>query len=86
MATLAELAAESALEADRPSVVTSLDIRFLNRVKVGPVRARARPLVRAEGETVLAVSAVDAGNGDRPVAYATTRCLPLGRLAEATRT
>jgi acyl-coenzyme A thioesterase PaaI-like protein len=79
MATLVELAAESAHEA--PLVVTSLDIRFLNRVKVGPAQAVARPLVTTDEEVVVGVTVTDQGDGNRIVSYAWTRCLLHHRLA-----
>ena len=72
MATLVELAAESVGPA--PAVVTSIDIRFLNRVKVGPARAVARPTMSAGDQRMVGVTVTDVGDGDRTVAYAMTRC------------
>jgi acyl-coenzyme A thioesterase PaaI-like protein len=74
-AMLAELAAESALAAEGMFVATDLDIRFLNRVKVGPVRATTRMLVPGPQDRLLGVAVVDAGDGERPIAYATVRCV-----------
>jgi acyl-coenzyme A thioesterase PaaI-like protein len=74
MATLVELAAESV--GATPTVVTSLDIRFLNRVKVGPARAVARPVLSAGDQRMVGVTVTDVGDGHRTVAYAMTRCAP----------
>jgi len=74
MATLVELAAESLGE--RPELVISLDIRFLNRVKVGPARAVARPVLSAGDQRMVGVTVTDVGDGDRVVSYAMTRCVP----------
>jgi uncharacterized protein (TIGR00369 family) len=63
-------------------LVTDLDIRYLNRVKVGPVRASAQIVVDGWRGTVVDVTLVDAGSGMRPVAHATTTCIPL-RVANA---
>jgi acyl-coenzyme A thioesterase PaaI-like protein len=69
LAMLGELAAESAVEVDGPFVVSELDIRFLNRVKVGPVQAGAEVLSAGPGGCALGVSIGDTGNDDRSVAY-----------------
>ena len=78
MALLAELAAESALGRADPVVVTDLDIRFLNRVKVGPARATASMLINSPEGWVLGVEIRDAGDSDRIAAYASLRCAPAG--------
>jgi uncharacterized protein (TIGR00369 family) len=72
LATLAELAAESLLAEQGPCVVTDLDIRFLSRVKVGPVRAVAEPVVDGRSGRVVDVTIADAGDGDRVVAHVRT--------------
>jgi len=76
MALLAELAAESALGEAGPVVATDLDIRFLNRVKVGPARATARTLIADPRGWVLGVAIRDAGDADRMAAYTSIRCSP----------
>jgi acyl-coenzyme A thioesterase PaaI-like protein len=73
VAMLAELAAESLLAGDGPVVVTDLDVRFLNRVKVGPARATARPLMVGPAGQDVVVEIEDVGNEGRPVAFATAR-------------
>jgi acyl-coenzyme A thioesterase PaaI-like protein len=80
MAALAELAVESALARSGPRVVTGIDLRFLNRVKVGPARAVARPLITTTEEQVFGVSTYDIGDGARLVAYATARTLPFDHV------
>jgi acyl-coenzyme A thioesterase PaaI-like protein len=73
LAMLAELATESLFAEGDPVVVTDLDVRFLNRVKVGPARATARTLmVGAAGRDVV-VEVEDLGDEGRPVAYAVAR-------------
>ncbi len=79
MALLAELAAESLLRRAGPVVATDLDIRFLNRVKVGPARATARTLITDPGGWVLAVALRDAGDSDRLAAHVSIRCVPAAR-------
>ena len=77
LATLGELAAESLWVGGEPHLVTDLDIRFLNRVKVGPVRAAARPIVSGRRGEVVDVTLFDAGNDMRPVAHIATTCIPV---------
>lgn len=78
---LAELAVESTFEGE-PVAVTGLDVRFLNRVKVGPARAVARALTRGVRGIVFSVSIVDAGNDDRPVAQVAAWAAPLEVVRE----
>jgi acyl-coenzyme A thioesterase PaaI-like protein len=79
IAMLAELAAESALGGDgpvggdAPVVVTDLDVRFLNRVKVGPAVATARVLVSGPHGSDLEVEIRDVGDGERMIGYAVAR-------------
>ncbi len=68
MAIVGELAAESANGDDAPLALTDLDIRFLNRVKVGPARAVAEVVMDAPKKRVLRVAIRDRGNDDRLVA------------------
>jgi acyl-coenzyme A thioesterase PaaI-like protein len=78
VAMLAELAAESLFAEVGPVVVTDLDVRFLNRVKVGPLWARARRIgVDGDGH-YLVVEMEDVGDEGKPIAYATAqvRSLP----------
>jgi acyl-coenzyme A thioesterase PaaI-like protein len=69
LALLAELATESALAAQGRFAVADLDIRYLNRVKVGPVRAVAE--LTGEGASVRII---DAGDQHRLVAFVATTC------------
>jgi len=82
LATLGELAAESLWAADEAHLVTDLDIRFLNRVKVGPVRATARRVVAGRGGEVVDVTLHDAGDAMRPVAHVSTTCVPVAGAQE----
>jgi acyl-coenzyme A thioesterase PaaI-like protein len=68
-AVLGELAAESVTTDDEPFVVTDLDIRFLNRVRVGPVRAVAEVIIDGPESRGRGVTISDTGYGDRIVAY-----------------
>ena len=73
LAMLAELAVESLSPEDDPVVVTDMDVRFLNWVRVGPARATARCLmVGADGQHVV-VEVDDIGSEGKPVAYAIAR-------------
>jgi acyl-coenzyme A thioesterase PaaI-like protein len=82
LATLGELAAESLWVGDEAHLVSDLDIRFLNRVKVGPVRATARRVVAGRAGEVVDVMLHDAGDAMRPVAHVSTTCV---RVADAQR-
>jgi acyl-coenzyme A thioesterase PaaI-like protein len=73
VASMAELAAESLLSEEGPVVVTDLDVRFLNRVKVGPARATARRLMVGAAGQDMVVEVEDLGNEGKPVAFATAR-------------
>jgi acyl-coenzyme A thioesterase PaaI-like protein len=84
IAMLVELAAESVLDEDDPRndgphganapvVVTDVDVRFLNRVKVGPARAVARVVGSGPAGHDVAVEVRDVGNGDRMIGYAAAR-------------
>jgi acyl-coenzyme A thioesterase PaaI-like protein len=75
LATLGELAAESLWADGVPHLVSDLDIRFLNRVKVGPVRATARRVVAGRHGEVVDVTLHDVGNAMRPVAHVSTTCV-----------
>jgi uncharacterized protein (TIGR00369 family) len=82
LATLGELAAESLWADDEAHLVTDLDIRFLNRVKVGPVRATARRIVAGRRGQVVNVTLYDAGDAMRPVAHVSTTCVPVAGAQE----
>jgi acyl-coenzyme A thioesterase PaaI-like protein len=73
LALLAELLAERALALDGPMEVVDLDIRYLNRVKVGPVRATAEvvalPAPGSAAEATVQVKMTDIGDGGRLTAY-----------------
>jgi acyl-coenzyme A thioesterase PaaI-like protein len=77
VAMLAELAAESLYAEVSPVVVTDLDVRFLNRVKVGPLWARARRFGADGDGDYLVVEMEDVGDDARPIAYATAQVRPL---------
>jgi acyl-coenzyme A thioesterase PaaI-like protein len=64
-ACLAELATEGAMPESH--TVAELAIRYLNRVKVGPLRAVATPLASRGPTRTVRVELVDAGNSDRLV-------------------
>jgi acyl-coenzyme A thioesterase PaaI-like protein len=76
LAILAELAAEDLRYEEDRYTVQDLDIRFLNQVKVGPVRAVATEALAAEGHRVVHVRLTDAGVG-RLVAFVSTTVGPL---------
>ena len=65
-----ELAAESAVDQDEPFVITDLDARYLNRVKVGPVEAVAELLIDRPPRRTFVVHIRDTGEG-RVVTYVT---------------
>jgi acyl-coenzyme A thioesterase PaaI-like protein len=75
IATLIELATASSF-GEEPYLVTDIDVRFLNRVKQGPVRAVAELLFAGPPEWRFGVTVTDRGLDDRIVAYATTSCRP----------
>jgi acyl-coenzyme A thioesterase PaaI-like protein len=68
LAILAELAAESAVSREEPFVVTDLDARYLNRVKVGPAEAVADILIDQPPRRTFGVYVRDRGE-DRVVTY-----------------
>jgi acyl-coenzyme A thioesterase PaaI-like protein len=70
-ALLAELAAEHAFGGGRRLVATDLDIRFLGRVRVGPLLAIAEGATVDEGPIRARVTLRDAGFDDSLVAYVT---------------
>jgi acyl-coenzyme A thioesterase PaaI-like protein len=74
---LAELAARDVLAGDGPVALDELDVRFLNKVRVGPLRATASPLGRRDNATTVRIEIVDAGHDDRLVTYALAACRPL---------
>jgi uncharacterized protein (TIGR00369 family) len=77
LATVGELAAESLCSGTEAHLVSELDIRFLNRVKVGPVRGVAFPIVEGRQGKVVVVKIMDAGDDMRPVAHVSTVCIPV---------
>ena len=82
LATLGELAAESLWAGGEPHLVADLDIRFLNRVKAGPVRATARRVVAGRHGEVVDVTLHDVGNAMRPIAHVSTTCTPVAGALE----
>ena len=82
LATLGELAAESLWVGGEPHLVADLDIRFLNRVKAGPVRATARRVVAGRHGEVVDVTLHDVGNAMRPIAHVSTTCTPVAGALE----
>jgi len=77
LAVLGELSAASLWAEGEQRLVTDIDIRHLNRVKVGPVRASARIVVDGWRGTVVDGTLVDVGNGGRAVAHVSTICVPV---------
>ena len=75
-ACLAELAAECATQ--EPHTVTDLAIRYVNRAKVGPIRALAVPFGGRGPTDGLRVELVDAGDAGRLVSFATATMRPVG--------
>jgi acyl-coenzyme A thioesterase PaaI-like protein len=73
-ATIAEIASEWALSSAGTFAVTDLDIRYLGRVKVGPVAAVADVVMRGEKLAFVRVALTDAGDGGRLVSAVTTVC------------
>lgn len=71
LARLVELAARDLLGG---VVVDELDLRFLNKVRSGALRATAAVLGRRDDTTTVRVEVVDAGQGDRLVTYALAVC------------
>src|SRR5690606_35416817 len=59
-----------------PLVATELEVRFLHKVKVGPVQAEATVLGRLDSRTTVRVELTDHGDG-RLVSYALVVCEPL---------
>jgi acyl-coenzyme A thioesterase PaaI-like protein len=80
LAIVAELATEDLLREKGPYIVQDIDIRYINRVKVGPVRAVAAEAFVAEGQHEVHVNLTDVGAG-RLVAFvsATVRRLSSSR-------
>ncbi len=71
-ALAAELAAERVVGGrDRGLAVTDLDIRYLDRLRVGPLTASARQVPSQTGAPVAVVRLGDAGSGDRLIGHAT---------------
>lgn len=68
-ALLAELAAEHLVGRDGPVTVTDLDIRYLNRVKVGPLRATAEIVGPPGASTAVRVRLTDAGDDGRIIGH-----------------
>jgi acyl-coenzyme A thioesterase PaaI-like protein len=66
-AFVAELAAEHLLDPGAEAV--DLDIRYLNRMEVGPLRAEAHSTGNSGGLEAVRVRLFDAGNDDRTVSY-----------------
>ena len=69
-ALLAELAAEHALGAGRRLVATDLDMRYLSRLKVGPLVASVNEFHSGTGTTLASVALVDGGNDATLVSHA----------------
>jgi acyl-coenzyme A thioesterase PaaI-like protein len=51
-----------------------LDVRFLNKVKVGPIRTESQVVGRRGDTTTVRVEVTDAGNEDRLVTHALALC------------
>ncbi|WP_018504327.1 hotdog family protein [Parafrankia discariae] len=69
---VAELAAEHVLGGrERGLAVTDLDVRYLDRLRAGPLTASARRLPSATGAAVVVVRLGDAGRDGRLIGPAT---------------
>jgi acyl-coenzyme A thioesterase PaaI-like protein len=75
-AFVAELASEWALAPRGRFAVTDLEIRYLNRVKVGPLVAKAEVLSAGSGGVAVRVPLTDGGAGGRLVSLVSTTCRP----------
>jgi acyl-coenzyme A thioesterase PaaI-like protein len=73
-ALLGEMAAERALAGRGPFTVNDLEIRYLNRVAVGPLVATAEVLAAGDDEATVRVPLVDRGNSGRLVSLVTAVC------------
>ncbi|TDC85102.1 hotdog domain-containing protein [Actinomadura sp. 7K507] len=76
LAIAAELAAERAPEPKGTWAAAELDIRYLGPVLAGPLKATADVVAVQDDRAFVSVRLTDAGADDRPVAYATTVCVP----------
>jgi acyl-coenzyme A thioesterase PaaI-like protein len=80
-ATLGRLVEATALDLFAESgsqVVDELDVRFLNKVKRGPLVASAALLARRDDSVTVRVDVRDAGDADRLVTYALAVCRGVG--------
>ncbi|HXY93821.1 MAG TPA: PaaI family thioesterase [Acidimicrobiia bacterium] len=80
LALLAEIAAERAVEDATGEVaeVVDLDIRYVNRVRAGPVAASAEASPREFGDFLVRVAITDLGDGGRLVSIVSLVCRPTG--------
>ncbi len=76
VALMAELVTERAVSAEGAMAVTDLDIRYLNRVRSGPVRAVAELLPSPRDAAAVQVRLTDAGDHERLVAVVATTARP----------
>jgi acyl-coenzyme A thioesterase PaaI-like protein len=75
-ATMAEVAADTALAARGDYAVWDLSVRYLNALKEGPAVARADVLPGDDENPVVRVSITDEGTGGRIVSAAVAVCRP----------
>jgi len=80
---LAELAATDLVsdlvgDAGRPVALDELDVRFVNKVRGGPIRASATALGQRGDATTVRVEIVDVGNNHRLTSYALAVCRSAG--------
>ncbi len=81
-ATLGRLIEQSSMDLfGGAAVVDELEVRFLDRVKSGPIRATATPLGGRNQATTVRVDVVDAGHQDRLVTYGLAVCSTSDRVA-----
>jgi acyl-coenzyme A thioesterase PaaI-like protein len=78
-ALLAELAGERALAAHGDHEVVDLEIRYLNRVRTGPVRAAGEVLPGGRAGVVVRVPIVESGADERIVSLTTLGCQRVAR-------
>lgn len=76
-ALLAEVAADHFLRRDVPLVATDLDIRFLSRLRVGPLVAIVDELPARDGTVRARVAVADGGNGDKIVSSVALTMAPV---------
>jgi acyl-coenzyme A thioesterase PaaI-like protein len=84
-ATLGRLAEAAAVDVfDTAVAVDELDVRFLRRVRQGPIRTSADVVGGRDGTSTVRVEVIDTGHLDRLVTYALAVCRPVPPLSAGT--